>query len=521
MRRLSGMDASFLAAETPAWHMHAGSLVIVDPSTAPVAFDVARFRELVAARIGALAPLRRRHVGVPLGLDRGVWVDTSDVDLERHVQRVLVARPGGPRELGALVGSIWERQLDRDRPLWEISFIEGLAGGRIGLLLKAHHSVADGERGARLYGLLLDLSPDAPLTPVTTTRSSRSAVPDERVPSGIELALRSIPDLLATPVRAAQTAAGLARAGWRVAGVLASDGVKRATFPFQAPRTSINRRVTPRREFAYCSVPLDAVLDIRHAFGVTVNDVVLAICGGALRRHLDARGELPERPLIAQVPVAVHVGDPLDTSDSAWGNQVTVMGASLGTEIADPVARLAAVHTSTASGKSMQAALGEDLILDLARVAPPAVLGAGVCAYTRLHLADHHPPVFNLIVSNVRGPGIPTYIAGARVVGNHPIGPLLDGSGLNVTVCSQGGSVDFGFIACPEVVADLWSLVDATAEAFAELRDAAADTTAKPAADTTAKPAADTTADSSTARRSPAHVSLAGNGRSRAARTPA
>jgi WS/DGAT/MGAT family acyltransferase len=245
------------------------------------------------------------------------------------------------------------------------------------------------------------------------------------------------------------------------------------TLPFQAPRTSLNRTITPHRGFAYCSVPLSGVKTIKNAFSVTVNDVVLGICTGALRRYLADRGELPGKPLIAQIPVAVHVDHGGDTSGGAWGNATAVMGAALPTQLADPVERLRVIHASTHSAKVMQHALGDDLILDLADVAPPGLLAAGVRAYSRLHLAEHHPPIFNLIVSNVQGPPLPLYIAGARLVDSYPIGPLLDGGGLNITVLSYLDHVDFGFVVCPEIVEDPWQFVDATSAAFAELEKAA------------------------------------------------
>ena len=468
MQRLSGADASFVYGETPSWHMHAGVLVVLDPSTAPGGFDVHRLRSLVEARKGLLAPFLRRLVKVPFGLDRPAWVDDPRLDLNRQIRPVGVPSPGGPRELGALVGDLLAFKLEPDRPMWEIWFIDGLEDGRVALLLKVHHCLADGTRSARLYEVLFDLEPGAPFG-----RPGTPVLQGERIPPGWEMALRALPRLAGTPLRAARTSGHLGRSALGMLRMRGSPEWPTVTVPFQAPRTSLNQAITPHRGFAFCSVPFSGVNAIKNVFSVTVNDVVLGICAGALRRYLADRGELPGKPLIAQVPVAVHVDDGGDVSGGAWGNATTVMGVALATQLEDPVERLRAIHASAHSAKVMQHALGDDLILDLADVAPPVLLAGGVRAYSRLHLVEHHPPIFNLIVSNVQGSSLPLYIAGARLEASHPIGPLLDGGGLNITVLSYLDHVDFGFVVCPEIVEDPWQLADATSAAFAELEKAA------------------------------------------------
>ena len=483
MQRLSGMDASFVYGETPSWHMHAGGLVVLDPSTAPGGFDVHRLRALLEARAGGLGPFLRRLVEVPFGLDRPAWVNDPHLDLDRHIRSVGVPAPGGPRELGALVGDLFGYKLERDRPLWEIWFIEGLEDGRVGLLVKVHHALVDGVRGARLYEVLFDLDPGAPFD-----RPGTPEIAAERIPPGWEMALRALPRLAGTPLRAARTAGHLGGSALGMLRFRGSADWPAATFPFQAPHTSLNHAITPHRGFAFCSVPLSGVKTIKNAFAVSVNDVVLGICAGALRRYLADRGELPDKALIAQIPVAVHVDDGGDASGDGWGNAVAVMGAALATQLDDPGERLRAIHASTHGAKAMQQALGDDLILDLADVAPPGVLAAGVRAYSRLRLSEHHPPIFNLIISNVQGPSFPLYVAGALLVANYPMGPLLDGGGLNITVLSYLDHIDFGFVVCPEIVEDPWLLADATAGAFAELSKAATKIASPPKRASTTKP---------------------------------
>jgi diacylglycerol O-acyltransferase len=471
MKRLSGADASFVYGETANSHMHLGTVAVVDPSTAPGGFDVDRLRALVDARTGLLGPYLRRLVEVPFGLDRPAWVDDQHLDLVHQIRPVGVPAPGGPRELGALVGDLLAYKLEPGRPLWEVWFIEGLEHGRVALLTKMHHCLADGVRGAHMYEALFDLEPGASLE-----RRNTPVLQGERIPPDWEMAMRAIPRLAATPLRAARTVDHLSRAALRTLRLRGSPEWPAVTLPFQAPSTSLNRAITPHRGFAYCSVSLSGVKAIKNAFSVTVNDVVLGICAGALRRYLADRDELPTKPLIAQIPVAVHVEDSADASGGGWGNATSVMGAALPTQLDDPVERLRTIHASTHSAKAMQRALGDDLILDLADVIPPGLLAAGVRAYSRLRLVDHHPPIFNLIVSNVQGPPFPLYIAGARLEASYPIGPLLDGGGLNMTVLSYLDHIDFGFVVCPEIVDDPWRFVDATSEAFAELERAASNT---------------------------------------------
>jgi WS/DGAT/MGAT family acyltransferase len=468
MQRLSGADASFVYGETPGSHLHLGTLAVLDPSTAPDGFNVERLRSLIEARAGLLGPFLRRLVEVPFGLDRPAWVDDSRLDLERRIRPVGVPAPGGPRELGALVGDLLAYKVEPDRPLWEVWFIEGLEDGRVALLTKMHHCLADGVRGARIYEVLYDLEPEAP-----TDRPDTPELEGERVPHGWEMVLRALPRLAGTPLRAARTSCHLSRSALRMVGLRASPEWPGVIFPFQAPHTSLNRSITRHRGFAYCSIPLSGVKAIKNACSVTVNDVVLAICAGALRCYLTDRDDLPSKPLIAQIPVAVHVGDRGDTSGGLWGNATTVMGAALPTQLEDPIERLRVIHASTESAKAMQRALGDDLILDLADVAPPGLLAAGVRAYSRLGLADHHPPIFNLILSNVAGPPLPLYIGGARLEASYPIGPLIDGGGLNITAMSYLDHIDFGYVVCPEIVEDPWRLADATSAAFIELEKAA------------------------------------------------
>ncbi len=459
MERLSGVDAGFLAGETPEWHMHAGAIVVLDPPPALDASPAEALRELLRARIDLLGPFRHRLVESPFGLGRPVWIDTPDLDLEAHVRRVRAPAPGGPREVAELAGHLFASKLDRSRPLWEIWVLEGLENDQVGYLVKVHHSLVDGIRGARLYEVLFDLAPDAPLT-----RPDGERPTNEQPPSLLAMLAGAAGFLATTPLRAARTAGGLVPAAARLVRFLRSAAGENTTLPFQAPRTSLNRPLTARRSFAFASVSLEDMKTVKRAFGVTLNDVALALCAGALRSYLLERDELPDRPLVAQIPVGVHRDDV-----GSQGNFVAAIGAALPVELEDPAARLRAIHASTRSAKELRAAMGDELLMDLMDVVPPALVTAGVHLYRSLGLGERHPPIFNLIVSNLPGPPVPLYSSGARVVAAYTLGPLLVGCGLNITLMSYMDRVDFGVAACPEVVEDPWRLADALPQALAEL----------------------------------------------------
>ncbi len=445
--------------------MNVGALLELDPATASSVFNVERVRTLLAHRLDRLGPFRQRLVSVPLGLDRPYWVDDEDIDLRQHVNAYQVPTPGGRDELGTAVGELLARKLDRRRPLWEIWLLEGLSNGRVALLVKAHHSLFDGVAGSRLYEQLCDLEPEAPVE-----RPAGPPEPGSGRPSTLALWSDAVLTTATMPLRLIRGGYQVARSGVGLLRFRSTDHWRTATFPFQAPRTSLNGLLTPRRSFAFCSVPLEDAQAIKQALGITLNDVVLTVTAGALRHYLESRGERTDRPLIAQIPIVVGTHGPVDDRRTR-GNALSVIGASLATQVDDLIDRARTIHASTESAKGMHRALGEQLVEELARFAPPALLARLIRVYSQLGLAMRHPPIFSLIVSNVPGPPVPLYVAGARVIAGYPIGPLLDGGGLNVTAISYNDSLGFGLCVCPDIVPDAWQLADATKAAFTELRD--------------------------------------------------
>jgi WS/DGAT/MGAT family acyltransferase len=468
MQRLSRTDAGFLAAETPEWHMHVGVLATFDAGAA-ARLGPEQIRRLVTGRLALLGLFRRRVVEMPGRLDRPVWEDVPVIDIDAHLHQATVDPPGDERRLDVVVGGIFGQPLDRRRPLWELWRIDGLCDGGIALLLKIHHACIDGRHAAEFASLIFDLEPDAPLERPGLARPN---VPRSD-PRRSYLADTAI-SVAMTPVRAARAAADVLRATPRLTRFAFSRARAASLLPFEAPTSPLNGSLTPRRGFAFASVPLANVNTVREAFGVSVNDVVLAMFSGSLRRYLVARDALPRRTMVAQVPMAIRRDDREFDPDVMPGNLLSAMGAALPVNLDGPRDRLRAVHASTQAARALHRALRDDLLADLVAVPPPVVLSALVSVYRCLHLDTRLPPIFNAIVSNVPGPQVPLYCSGARLTHAYLLGPLLVGGGLNLTVVSYVDSIDIGIVVCPDVVDDAWEIADAMAPSLAELVDASA-----------------------------------------------
>lgn len=462
MQRLTGLDASFLYLETSSQLMHVCALLKLDPSTVPGGYSFDKFKEALEERTAQIPAFRRKLYSSKLNMDHPVWVEDDEFDIDHHVHRIGVPAPGGEQEVTELCGHIAGQPMSRRRPLWEMHVIEGSADGEIVVMAKMHHSGIDGVSGANLMSYLATLEPDAP--PLDLPADQRV---NPRTPSKAEL----IGDGL---LRFARRPLDLVRMVPEMVGLVPGFVSKSAKgegmpLPFTAPRTSFNGTITGHRSVGFTQLELDDVKRVKNAFDVTVNDVVLAACSGALRRFLADRNELPDRPLLASVPVSVR-----GRSERAEGaNKVSSIFSSLPTHLDDPVQRLRDLSVTNLKAKKQHRAIPADLLQDWAQFSGPALFGLAVRAYSSLRLAERHPVIHNLVISNVPGPPLPIYMLGARVTGMYPLGPVFHGAGLTVTVVSLAGKLNVGLIAAREMISDLRPLADDMAKALDELVEAA------------------------------------------------
>ncbi len=435
--------------ETPSMHMHVLGTLVLDTSDRPgwSADDVIA---MIEHRLDLLAPFRRRLVSATLRLHHPVWVDT-DVDVSSHVSRVHCPAPGGMTELAHEVGSFASTQLDRSRPLWECLVVEGMADNRAAIIFKMHHCAVDGQGAARILGGMFDLTPGGRSEAELVGARAEARAARRPEPGFFDIALHTLTGFALRPVKLAQL---LPTAAQAVSGIVShrrSDlDTSGGAIPLTAPRVAFNGAIGPGRVVAYVDVSLADVKAIKSAVGGTFNDAVIAITGGALRRYLEKRDDLPESSLTAVVPVSIR-GDETDTA----ANRTSAMFTSLGTDIADPLERLRAVQQANKVGKGDQRAVPEDIVARVSDVAPPNTTAALARFYSFLRLADRGPQVHNVVVSNVAGPPIQIYLAGAKVEGLFPLGPVLEGTGLNVTIVSYRDRVGFGLIASSENLPDL------------------------------------------------------------------
>lgn len=446
MERLSGLDASFLYLETPAQLMHVCGLIVLDPATMPEPYAFDRLQADIERHVRDVPAFTRKLRRVPLGLDHPIWVRDDSFDIERHVHRLALPTPGGHAELMSLTGHLAGLLLDRARPLWEMWVIEGY-GDRIAVFMKMHHATVDGVSGANLISHLCSLSPtDEPLKLGDLGDHGRDAGATELLVRGVGSTLKrpaKVARLLSPSASAIGTTIGRARSGTAMAA------------PLTAPRTPFNGTITGHRALCTVDLDLDRVRAVKSATGSTVNDVVLTIAGGALRSYLDEHDALPEESLLATVPMSVR-----ETSRRAGGsNKVSALFTRLGTDVADPLERLAGMADRNRNAKDHAQAIPADSLQDWAEFAAPRTFGLAVRAYAGLRLAERHPVVHNLVISNVPGPPVPLYLLGARVDGLYPLGPVFHGAGLNITVMSNAGRLHVGALACRETVPDVAALV--------------------------------------------------------------
>ena len=472
MQQIGGLDSFFLNIESNNCPMHVGGLVILDPPEGTAADNpegdsgFSRVFRHVESRLHLIPPMRRRLLPAPLGLDQPYWIDDPDFDLVHHVKHRALPRPGDDGKLAELVCELASTRLDRSLPLWELHFIEGLRGGRLAAITKMHHAAIDGVSGAEILGKLLDLTAEPAAVPPGAIFSPPPP------PSSIELAMHTARSLARRPAAAAR----VLRDTWPVLKSAGRELLERGSFTLgaapgastagEAPRTRFNRQIGPRRSYAFGSLPLADLKAIKNACGTTVNDVVLGVCAEALRRYLLQKGELPDRPLVAGVPMSTRA----EESHGTGGNQVIFLRASLHTDVVDPVERLRRISREMQLVKERTRALPANLMGDWARLPAPALMAQAARLYELFGGQDYHAPTFNVVISNVPGSPVPLYLAGLRVAANYPISIPFHGLGFNLTFMSYRGALDYGLTAAREAVPDITHFGALLGEALATLR---------------------------------------------------
>ena len=469
MRQLSGLDTMFLNLETNAVPMHIGGLTIVDPAGAPADFGFEAVMKLIAGRLNELPMFRRRLVTSPLNLDMPYWIEDPEFELENHVRHRALPRPGTDEQLADFVCDVMSTRLDRAMPLWRAYYIEGLRGGRVALLTKIHHACIDGVSGAEIMGTLLDITAE----PRTLAPPEKPWEP-EAIPSPIELAVASAKAMVARPKEAwrllrdtAPILVTASRAAW--AQRRAKEDAPK--LPEErgvgvAPRMRFNTTITARRAFAFRSLPLADVKFVKNTYGTSVNDVVLCICAEALRGYLQDKSELPDKTLVAAVPVSVRS----EAEKGQQGNKVAMARTALHTEIADPVERLQALSKRMGRVKKSFKATPARLMMDWMNVPAPSLVAQAARLFENFSMQDYLYPPYNLVISNVPGPVQPLYLAGARVVANYPVSIPYHGLAFNITVLSYQDNLDVGLTAHRGTVPDINDVMDRMAAALADLK---------------------------------------------------
>ena len=490
MKQLAGLDASFLYLETPQMPMHVGALHVLE---LPPDYDgdfVEDLREHMRARLPLLPALRRKLLAMPLGLSNPGWVD-ADPDLEAHIVEIPLPEGSGMAELEAQVAALHPVLLDRHRPLWKFHVFTGVEPGpegqpRVALYTQLHHAAVDGQAAVALAQVILDLSPEPRAVDAIAARGKKRgqlgtvgllrAAVSQQWKQTVKLA-RSLPSAAGILGNMAVGYVGGAAAGASVGKLrqLLADVASQTTAVVRgkttvsslgpAPRTRFNVSLSATRSFAGVTLPLAELNRTRKRHGASLNDAVLFVIGGALRRYFSKHGPLPRKPLIAAVPVSTRAA-----GDTTSNNQATMTLMSLGTHLAKPAERLAHVMASSQAMKAQMNQLKSLMPTDFPSLGIPWLMQAGAMLYGRAKVAEKLPVIANVVISNVPGPQMPLYLAGAKMITNYPTSIAVHGLALNVTVQTYNQSLDIGLMACGEALPETAELAAYVEAAFMEFQ---------------------------------------------------
>ena len=467
MEQLSGLDAAFVYLDSRNAPMHVGGLHVYQPTSGK--FDFESFRAHIAACLDSSPIFRRRLAQVPFRLGRPFWVEDPHFDLDLHLQHSALPGPAGWDRLRELAARMFSRPLDPERPLWHLTFVSGLdAGtrfppGSFAVISRIHHAAADGLGTLDMFNAVWSTEPRK----TSRKRAAMRAATPEPVPGGLGLLKHSLSGAFRQPGETLQWATSLLRGGLGAGREFIARDHHAPPMLFQAPRSSFNVPISSRRCFDAVKVPLDDIRAIRAAVeGATVNDVVLAVCSGGLRRYLQAFGRLPEKDLVAMAPISLR------HKLQEGGNRVSAMLIPLEVGARNPVERLRRIHAQAVASKAYTDAVGAATLADTSRFVPYSLATAAAGLYSGLHLARYHRPPFNLVITNVPGPRVPLFLGTAKLLEGYGTAPVLDGLGLILVVTSYLDALSISATAAHEAVPDIERLVEHIGASFAELRDA-------------------------------------------------
>lgn len=463
MKPLSGVDAGFLHLETPETPMNVASLHLFELPPGYRRDFHAEVKRQLARRLRQAPVLHRKLAPMPLQFANPVWVEDDAVDIDYHVQRVTLPPPGTLAQFEDCAARLHAELLDRSRPLWRLHVIDGLESGQVGYYFKAHHAALDGQAGILLGRTLFDLSP----RPLAPRHAKGAGITHAEHPGMIELGAAALRHDVGQYIKLVRHLPDVVRT---LAGMFGSpegrgttEGRLRQSLAF-APHTALNVPITNERGFAGMSLPLDALKRLAEAHDAKLNDIVLALCSGALRGYLAHHGGIPKKPLTAAMPISLR-----EAGNNEYTTQAAMPLVNLQTHIADPVRRLRAIRDSASAVKAMVRQARSVVPMDFPSIGVPWVLHALAKLYGRSRVAGVMPVLANVVISNIPGPQVPLYAAGARMNTYWPVSIVEHGLGLNITVLSYAGAMGFGFTTARAAVPDAHQLTDALAASFEQL----------------------------------------------------
>jgi diacylglycerol O-acyltransferase len=444
MKHLSALDALFLHLETPDTPMHVGSLMLLEkPAGRKSAY--AAIRDHVAKRMH-VAPVFSRVLEVmPLGIANPVWLNAESVELDYHIKHLTLPAPGTPAQLESAVADLHSTMLDRDRPLWQFTVIDGLKSGQIGFYAKIHHAALDGQGGVAVAHALLDVQ----RKPRAVPRAKAAGAPTMR-PSTLKMLGAALRNTVAQYGRILKAVPGAAKAAGLTGAVALSPAQLKKSSAALGPRTRLNAAIGPERVFVAVQIPLAEAKAIARHYEAKLNDVVLATCAGALRKTFAKDKAALAKTMVAAVPLSLRA-----PGDTTQDNQASMMLVALATHIADPAKRMAAIVAASSRAKGLAGGLKGAIPTDMPSVGIPWLLGAITPLFRKAAASDRIPVVANVAISNVPGPQMPLYLAGGELKAYYPVSIVTHGLALNITIVSYNGSLDFGLVACKKAMPDL------------------------------------------------------------------